>query len=118
MTSEEDVRDFLLRFNRSVEESYLIVVPREKNLRIFTRLGLDIDDVEHFIRELSVRQYSEGPLVDDDGSEGEIWIFGMRIQMIDFYIKLKLSEDAKCLSFHAAEHLMEFPYEGIEDEDD
>lgn len=75
------------------------------------QLGLTVQDAKEVIVALTERQYSRGPDMDDDGSNGEIWVFAADIDGVQTYIKLKFDgSEAKCLSFHPASYRMPMPY--------
>ena len=56
--------------------------------------------------------FREGPLEETQQGGNEMWIFGKVIKGQQVYIKLTISKmtgGAVCISFHKAEHPMEFP---------
>lgn len=64
------------------------------------------------LTELSVIDYSEGPKKDQGGGP-DLWVFGKALKGTDLYIKVTLGMTSTgsvvCISFHAAEHPMNFP---------
>ncbi len=89
-------------------------MPRRENLDALSDLGLTKKNLKEEILSLSVQDYCEGPEPDRD-RPGEIWIFGKHIAEKEIYIKLKIAQVskekiAKCLSFHAANFPLCFPY--------
>ncbi|MDD4525791.1 MAG: hypothetical protein PHX95_08105 [Lachnospiraceae bacterium] len=82
----------------------------------YTLIDLDYDtsDVVDRLKELSASEYSETLFDRDDFNPPLLFVFGKDINGKQIYIKLKIREiDAErvlCVSFHYAEHLMEFPY--------
>jgi hypothetical protein len=68
------------------------------------------------IMNLTYQDYSSGPEADSDPTYGgDVWIFGKHIGSNLVYIKLKIdvvdgNKVAKCLSFHCAEYLLQFPF--------
>lgn len=106
-----DIEQFLLRFKRKINESYITIIDNHKNRDFLRFLGLLPYQRTEIIKNLKPENYCQGPLEDKDGSAGEVWIFGYRESGIDVYIKLKLDDEAKCLSFHRAEYEMEFPFD-------
>jgi hypothetical protein len=106
-----EVNQFLRRFKAQVNNHGLEFVPRKVNLDALAQFGLSIADARAIILSLIYMNYSEGPESDMDGSAGEVWIFGAEISGKNVYIKLKLDNgEAKCLSFHQAEHSIRKPY--------
>lgn len=112
MATVIEVNQFLRRFKAQVNIKGLKFIPRKVNLDGLANLGLTITDAKAAILALSYLAYSEGPEVDEDGSTGEIWVFGVTIGGQSVYIKLKLdTNEAKCLSFHPAISLIRKPYD-------
>lgn len=111
--SRKSVLGFLDRFKEKAAQSGLHLQPRKKNLDSLAQLGFRIEDAEEIVNGLTDDDYVGGPESDDDGSEGEVWIFGASSGHAMIYIKLKLDPyQAKCLSFHEAEHRLVFPLGG------
>ena len=77
-------------------------------------LEYDVDDVAERLKELTVKEYSETLVDKDDLNPPLLFVFGKDISDKLVYIKLKMkSEPMKCVlcvSFHYAEHAMQFPY--------
>jgi hypothetical protein len=92
-------------------ESDITVIDNQKNRDLLPFLGFLPYQRLEIIRNLKPKNYCQGPMEDQDGSEGEIWTFGYKESGITVYIKLKLDDEAKCLSFHRAEYKMEFPFD-------
>ena len=105
---------FLKEFKGLVQEKGLYVVDRSVHQNSLADLGLTKEDCKIEILGLSVTDYCQGPQPDHD-RPGDIWVFGREIADRDVYIKLKIAEVgsdkiAKCISFHAAEHPLCYPY--------
>ena len=87
---------------------------RRKNIDTMVMLGFTKEQRRECLFNLSAADYCEGPEQDNLGS-GVVWIFGMEVDEFLIYIKLKIDNTetgrrAKCLSFHSADHRMDFPY--------
>ena len=56
--------------------------------------------------------YSEGPVIDTLNQCGEMWVFGKDVKGQEVYIKITLGKgsSALCISFHIAEHPMNYPF--------
>ncbi len=71
-------------------------------------------DVAKCLEELTVQEYSETLFDRDDDRPPLLFVFGKATNNQQVYIKLKLKATNKkrvlCISFHYAEHEMEFPY--------
>lgn len=112
MATVMEVNQFLRRFKAQINSKRLMLIPRKINMDGLASLGLTITDAKAVILALSYFDYSEGPEADEDGSMGEVWIFGVTLSKQSVYIKLKLEMDeAKCLSFHPAISHIRKPYD-------
>ena len=105
---------FLKEFKQLVQEGDLYVVNRLEHQKSLVDLGLTKEACKVEILGLSVTDYCKGPQPDND-RPGDIWVFGKEIAARQVYIKLKIaqvesSKIAKCISFHAAEHPLGYPY--------
>jgi hypothetical protein len=110
-----DIKNFLIEFKKIVVTGRgLDIVPRRENLNALSDIGLTNKNLKEETLALSVQDYCEGPDLDRD-RPGEIWIFGRQVAGKEIYIKLKIAQVgrekiAKCLSFHAANFPLCFPY--------
>jgi len=100
----------------------LDVVNRRENIDTLARMGLTKRNLKEEIMTLSVENYCQGPEPDRD-KPGVIWVFGKQIGAEEIYIKLKLAQVgsekiAKCISFHAADFPLCYPYRGEERRDE
>jgi hypothetical protein len=114
-SSREAVQEFLLDFRGIVTLHGLIFVDRKDVTKNFSSLGLTESLAREEILDLSVSDYSEGPLADHNNLEGHVWIFGKKIEGKETYIKLKIygptkQRRAKCMAFHEAKYPMSYPY--------
>lgn len=114
MASKEEVALFLKQFHQKLE-IYSIVFRDDRNKNLSTLALLDIPPSTRIqiIKEITVEDYSEGPIVDTLNKINEIWVFGKDIQKHEIYIKISLGHpncSTICISFHVAEHSMKYPY--------
>jgi hypothetical protein len=109
MPTLAEVAGFLDRFKKRARTE-LCISNRKKNRNELALTGLMPWERHEAIMDLEPEDYCEGPKPDDDGTPGEVWLFGKVVGGRNIYIKLKLSDQAKCISFHAAEHEMKFPF--------
>lgn len=118
-------RNFLRDFKKNAQDKGIDFIPRRENLQSLACLGLTIRTAKIEILSLSVENYSDGPCADRD-KPGDVWIFGTHINDREVYIKLKIADTgsggkiAKCLSFHAADYSLSYPFKkgGKCDEED
>jgi hypothetical protein len=117
------IRDFLMEFKSIVVTGRgLDIVNRRENIDSLAKLGLTKKNLKEEVMTLSVENYCEGPEPNRDRS-GDVWIFGKQIAGKEIYVKLKIAQVgkfkiAKCLSFHAANFPLCYPYRAEERKDE
>ena len=113
------VRDFLHLVKETimnpVSDQGWVLVLRKENKECLLQLGFKYPDIKETLLGLSVEDYCEGPCRDRD-QPGELWVFGKSIENKVVYIKLKLASlgplrIVRVVSFHFAEHTLEYPFE-------
>lgn len=97
------------------DRSRFVFAPRVENRDTITRLGLTIDQAKDMILELTSEDYFNGPSVDLNHKDREIWEFGKNIDGTEVYIKLQTCKIetggvAICISFHEANKTINYPY--------
>jgi len=113
------VARFLEDFNALTIDQKPKVIPREKNRDVLISLGLTLKNQWDILRSLTVEDYVAGPEPDRQ-RKGDVWMFGVKVQTTELYIKLKLVEyiplatgkpvrEAVCISFHPAEYPLTYP---------
>jgi hypothetical protein len=117
LAERENVRDFLQSVKETIANPIAdqgwVLVPRPENKECILQLGFKYQDIKETLLDLSVEDYCEGPSRDRD-QPGELWIFGKVIENKTVYIKIKLAsfgllKIVRILSFHFAEHTLEYP---------
>lgn len=76
-------------------------------------LDYEASDIVEKLKELILHEYSETLFDRDDNNPPLLFVFGKDINCKKVYIKLKIKDIKKsvlCLSFHYAEHVMNFRY--------
>ena len=112
MTTKQQVAHFLEAFQRSISKVGLLwIMNRDKNRDGLIAIGITKQQRDEIIRSLTPEDYCEGPL-PDESPPGDVWVFGKHVENTEIYIKLKLTttEAPKCLSFHPAEHRLQYPF--------
>lgn len=123
MLKQTEIRDFLVEFKRIMAKGRgLDIVNRRENIDTLAKMGLTKKNLIEEIMTLSVENYCQGPEPDRD-RPGDVWVFGKQIDAEEIYIKLKIAhvgkeKIAKCLSFHAANFPLCYPYRGEERRDE
>lgn len=110
MTDRKDVVHFLKNLKDASFWGYVFRDDRGKNADLFDTLKITPKDRESIIASLSVEDFSEGPLEDKLHQRGDMWVFGKVINGHEVYIKLMLLQNVLCISFHLAEHSMNYPF--------
>ncbi len=86
---------------------------RLKNLQTLAELEINTSEREQEILSLVVEDYSSGPEKDTLNKGDDMWIFGKMVKGREIYIKITLggyNGAAFCISFHLAEHKLNYPY--------
>ena len=86
---------------------------RDKNLATIAELEIPRDHRKEIIKNLTVEDYSEGPIKDALNLFGDMWVFGKDVKNQEIYIKISLglpNKDVICISFHKSEYPMNYPY--------
>jgi hypothetical protein len=116
----EQLQSILLDPNFDIDNNMILISKKktqEKEIYStpYTILDLDYEtsDIVERLKELTVQEYSETLYDRDDDNPPLLFVFGKDINCKKVYIKLKIKDFKKkvlCLSFHYAEHAMNFPY--------
>lgn len=114
MIEKCEVENFLKQFHQKLK-IYNIIFRDDRGKNIRTLAELEITPIyrETVIKNLEVKDYSQGPIVDTLNRLGDMWGFGKDIKRREVYIKISLGlENCQtiCISFHLAEHNMQYPF--------
>ena len=86
---------------------------RQKNTQTLADLEISVNEVKETLADLTLDDYSEGPLPETLYGGSEMWVFGRVIKSHEIYIKITLglpSNPTICISFHVAEFPMTYPW--------
>lgn len=85
---------------------------RDKNWDTLACLNMTTVMRNDLVLGLTWKDYCQGPMADDSGKPGEVWVFGTRVLGLEVFIKLKIANGSypKCISFHKAEYPLEYPF--------
>jgi len=114
MTTKHEVESFLSDFKTKLRFFQIIFLDdRGKNAQ--AKLDLEISTVKRreIIEKLAAEDYSEGPLEEKMRGILPMWVFGKQVKGTEVYIKISMgvvNSNTICISFHPAEHPMEYPY--------
>ena len=114
MVTIEEVKAFLDQFNIKAQVFGIrFRNDREKNKETMQLLALTPFQREVIVKTLQAEDYVEGPVIDVLNKEGEMWVFGKDVKGREVYIKITLGNEngqTICISFHIAEHPLEYPF--------
>lgn len=113
MATKEEVERFLNRMTEKIKVFGIIYRDdRGKNHQTLADLEITPKFRDSVVLNLNVDDYSEGPVIDTLNKYGEMWIFGKDIKEKEVYIKITLDAGTRalCISFHIAEHKMNYPF--------
>lgn len=114
MATRSEVELFLNQFKVKLEIwGIFFLDSREKNKETMSLLDFRNMDRLNVVKSIEVEDYSEGPIKDQLNGFGEMWVFGKDVDGHEIYIKIALGRtDTKtiCISFHVAEHPMQYQF--------
>ena len=117
MVSKEEVQQFLNDFFIKFKVfGILYRDDRAKNTTALLSLEISITKRKEIIENLTVEDYSEGPLDDNLYGMASMWVFGTMINGKEIYIKIslgKFSSQVICISFHDAQYAMNYPFKNL-----
>lgn len=109
-----EVQRFLDTFQEKVKVFDIIFFDeREKNAQSLAALNITKNERMAAVKTIKVTDYSEGPIKNILNNLGDLWVFGKNINDQEVYIKISYglpNRSAICISFHLAEHPMNYPY--------
>lgn len=113
MATRQMVEQFLSQLKMKMEVfGVFFLDERGKNAQAL--LDLNITRLERMavVKSIELEDYSEGPIRDVLNDYGEMWVFGKDVNAQEVYIKITMGKpnlNAICISFHLAEHPMQYP---------
>lgn len=114
MTIEQDVDFFLQDLKLKIRMfGILYLDERGKNAQAFADLEIPSNKRKEIIEQLKTEDYSQGPLEEKMRGILPMWVFGKNVKHKEVYIKISLgieNQEAVCISFHLAEHPMNYPF--------
>ncbi len=115
MPTPEEVEAFLAEFHARMKVwSVAFRDDRSKNVEALVVLGIVPNTRKRILEELTVMDFSEGPMKDTLNSGPDLWVFGKELKEHEVYIKVTLGMQKQgpvfCISFHPSEHAMPYPF--------
>ncbi|AYD47931.1 toxin [Arachidicoccus soli] len=113
MATEADVIFFLKNFQEKMGFwDVLFRDDRGKNAQALIDLELRPIERKTIIEMLEVKDYSQGPIEEKLYGGADMWVFGKTVKNKEVYIKITIgamSNSVICISFHLAQHKMNYP---------
>ena len=107
-----DVEAFLHNLFAKLSVYGIIFENRDKNTQTLLDLGITASQRLDFIKALEPTDYISGPTEDEFGGT-PLWVFGTIIYNHEIYIKIQINTFGKsviCISFHTAEHPLNYVF--------
>ncbi|MDD4036660.1 MAG: hypothetical protein PHS45_05015 [Bacilli bacterium] len=101
-----DANLILSKTKKAMQDASYDMVPTVKNRNSRRKYGLSLYDIEDFLSKLEVADLIQGPIVDRDYPNEELFIFKKEIiPNVIFYVKIKEKDNQiKILSCHEDEN--------------
>lgn len=112
MASKQEVEKFLKELKVKTDVfGILFLDDRGKNQQTLHDLEISPSKRKDIIANFKPEDYCEGPLEEKMRDILPMWVFGKEVKEV--YIKISMGVEnnrAVCISFHIAEHPMNYPY--------
>jgi len=114
MASRQEVEKFLKELSVKIDVfGILFLDDRGKNQQSLHDLEISPAKRKEIIQSIIIEDYSEGPLDEKMRGILPMWVFGTEVRNKEVYIKISMGisdNSAVCISFHIAEHPMNYPF--------
>ena len=114
----DEVNQFLAQFKVKASIFGIIYRVREKNEETLFKLGISARMREKIVLSLEGTDFSHTTLGDVFDEGDLLWVFGKDYKGAELYIKITIIDNGRCLcvSFHEAEHPINYPFKKKEDQ--
>lgn len=113
MASKSEVETYLKELKVKMEVfGILFLDDRGKNQQTLHDLEISPIKRKEILSSLIAEDYSQGPLEEKMRDILPMWVFGKQVKKKEVYIKVSMgiaNSNAVCISFHIAEHPMNYP---------
>ena len=113
MASRQEVEKFHKELSVKIDVfGILFLDERGKNQQSLHDLEISPAKRKEIIQSIITEDYSEGPLDEKMRGILPMWVFGKEVRNKEVYIKISKGvndSSAVCISFHIAEHPMNYP---------
>ena len=112
--SKQEVETYLKELKVKIKIfGMLFLDGRGKNQQTLHDLEISPAKRKEIIGSLKAEDYSQGPLDEKMHGILPMWVFGKQVKKKEVYIKVSMGIEnnrAVCISFHIAEHPLNFPF--------
>ena len=114
----DEVNQFLAQFKVKASIFGIIYRVREKNEETLFKLSISARMREKIVLSLEGTDFSHTTLGDVFDEGDLLWVFGKDYKGTELYIKITIIDNGRCLcvSFHEAEHPINYPFKKKEDQ--
>lgn len=111
LMDKNGAKQFLTEFKANMLAFGIIYANRDKNIQTLADLEITAKFRDTILTNLTVENYCQGPIDNDQFGLNPMWVFGVVVKRKEIYIKITiLPSKAFCISFHIAEHPMNYPF--------
>jgi hypothetical protein len=97
---------------KAAAASEFVLATRKKNLDTLALLGMGLAEAKECVLGLAPEDYVSGPAPDDKRPGDEVWVFGLRVEGHEIYVKVCVITEpllCTCISFHHPERPLSYP---------
>lgn len=114
MASRREVEKYLKDLKEKIRIfGILFLDERGKNAQTLADLDITPNKRIEIINELTVEDYSEGPVDEKMRNILPLWVFGKIVKKKEIYIKVSMgghNSNAVCISFHIAQYSIDYRF--------
>ncbi len=114
MASKQEVETYLKELKVKMKIfGVMFFDDRGKNQQTLHDLEISPAKRKEILYSLNADDYSQGPLDEKMHGILPMWVFGKRVKKKEVYIKISMgieNNEAVCISFHIAEHPMNYSF--------
>ena len=117
--TKDEIEAFLKEFKERAKLFGLFYVDEKpNNIDTLNILEITSKDRDKYVLSLTSENYCQGPDKNHYPNQNDVWVFGKVIKGKEVYIKIfinaRLNGPNVCISFHIAEHPLNYPLRNLE----
>jgi len=101
-----------LSLMKAAATSQFVLVQRKKNLDTLALLGIGLAEAKERVLSLVPDDHVSGPTSDEKRPSDEVWVFGLRVEGQEIYVKVCVITEpllCTCISCHHPERPLSYP---------